>query len=97
MNRRLRQSESEDNGKAKGPWEKLTYPAGPGAQIVVCIWAHEVKTDAKLFVSYSVTVERRYNEKGEWKRAKGFRPNDLFTVAYALQKAYEVILEERNC
>jgi len=96
MNRRQRKAEPEDNGQANGPWEKLTFPAGQGAQIVACIWANDVKRDDQSFVSYAVTVERRYNENGDWKSAKGFRPNDLLTAAHALQKAYDLILEERN-
>lgn len=74
----------------------VTFPAGQGSQILACTWANDVRRGEQTFVSYSVTVERRYNDKGEWKSTSGFRPQDLLTAAYAMQKAYDMILEERN-
>ena len=78
---------------------KPSRPAGPvkafkvGA-IQCSVWENEnLSPEGQVFVSKSVTFERRYKDKnGEWKSTNSLRANDLPKAVVLLQQAYEYIL-----
>lgn len=75
---------------------KLSVPGG--GQIQAAAWENEQSKDGETFISYGVTFQRRYYDDDEkkWKSAKGFRDNDLLTLAFAAQELYRQIHESKQ-
>jgi len=79
-----------------GPVATVSVPAGQGSQVQASVWANDVRKGQQSFTAYSVTIQRRYNDDGEWKSANGFRQTDLLLVAYVAQKAYDLLIEKKS-
>lgn len=60
----------------------------------VAVWENEgMDQDGNVFVTQSVTFERRYKDKnGEWKSTNSLKANDLPKAVLLLSKAYEYLV-----
>jgi len=79
---------------AKQPWKTLSFPAGNGTQLQISVWKNEVKGEE--YVTYCVTVQRRYRQGDEWKGTNSLRPQDLLVAAHGLQQAYQLLIDEKS-
>ena len=73
------------------PMSTISLPAGNGSQIQISVWANEVEKNGQKFTTHAVTLQRRYNDNGEWKSTSSLHANDLLIAAHGLQQAYDVI------
>ena len=80
------QEQPSEQPKSNRPVHTVSLPAGKGAQIVASVFENPVQNGESSFVSYSISIQRRYNANGQWKTANGFREADLLTVAAVAQK-----------
>ena len=60
--------------------------AGP---VVATIWANEVQSDNGPNVYYTISLDRAYKDKEDWKHTNSLRTNDLPKAQLVLAKAYE--------
>ena len=73
----------------KVPVQSFAYRS-PGARVEVAVWSN----DDKL----SVTISRSYWDKNarEYKKSKGFFPEDIPVLQHALGKTYGFILDQQQ-
>ena len=71
------------------PVESFAYRS-PGARVEVAVWSNNDKL--------SVTISRSYWDKNarEYKKAKGFFPEDIPVLQHALDKAHAFILDQQQ-
>jgi len=74
---------------SKAPVKKITV-----GQISAALWENEIAVEGKVKTVLKATVSRRYRDKnGEWKSSQSFSRNELPFAIYALQKAFEAMVE----
>ena len=56
----------------------------------------EVDQEDQTYVTYSVSIEKRYRDGDTWKTAKSFKANELLQVAYLATEAYKRALQQRQ-
>ena len=78
------------------PIETLSVPAGKGTFINAAIWENEVEQDNRKYMTYSVSLEKRYRDGDSWKTAKSFQANEMLQVAYLATEAYKRVLQQRQ-
>lgn len=78
------------------PIETLSVPAGKGAFINAAIWENEVEQDNHKYLTYSVSLEKRYRDGDAWKTAKSFQAHEMLQVAYLANEAYKRALQQRQ-
>ncbi len=57
--------------------------------VQVAVWQNETK-QGKSFTT--VSIDRRYKDKEEWKSSNSFPVNDLPKAIFALQEAYKFLV-----
>ena len=63
------------------------FKAGP---ISAAIWANDAKkADGEMSTFYTITLNRVYKDKDDWKHTNSLRTNDLPRAQLVLQKAFE--------
>jgi hypothetical protein len=67
-----------------------TFRAG---RMSVALWRNEVEQDDRIFVQYSLRIQKRYRDKqtNEWKTAEYLYPTDLPHLIICAQKVFEFI------
>ncbi|MEM9585894.1 MAG: hypothetical protein AAGA03_01330 [Planctomycetota bacterium] len=78
------------------PIETITVPNGNGGTLTAAVWGNQAEQDGKSYTRYSVTLEKRYRDGDQWKSAKSFNANELLSVAYLANQAYEKALTLRS-
>lgn len=85
-------SKSNSKSEKRQPEKKFgPYPGGIG----VAIWLNSAETDSgtKQFRSFTISPRRyRDSESGKWRDAPSYRPEDVATLAFALQQAQAYLL-----
>ena len=80
--------ENQTQEKTNKP--EATFRAGV---LSATVWKNERQKDGKSFVTYSVSLDRRYQDRtGTWQSTRNFQANDLPRVALLVGKAYEHIV-----
>ncbi len=61
------------------------------------LWENQATVDGRKVEILKATVERRYKDRdGTWKSSTSFSRNEIPLVIYCLQKAFEVMVEEKS-
>jgi hypothetical protein len=88
---------------AAGDKKLPTYKVGPiatskGESVSVTVWSNDIERSGETFTVYNVTVQASYFDAsdGQWKASKGFRGSQLPTLIYALQRAFDFIMSQRE-
>lgn len=70
------------------------YKAGA---ISVALWENEITVNSKRMTVLKASAERRYTDKtGAWKSSNSFSRNEIPLVIWALQKAFDHMIEHGN-
>ncbi len=76
----------------QGPLKKIS-----AGSVSCALWENEVMMNGRKASNLKATVERRYKDSsGTWKSANSFSRNEIPLVIYCLEKAFAVMIEERN-
>ena len=70
-----------------------TFRAG---LVQASIFMNERKVDGKDVEIPSISVQKRYMDKGSWKSTSSFNLNDLPKAMLVLAKAYDYVLSRRK-
>jgi hypothetical protein len=67
------------------------------AGTVTCsLWENEILIDGESRTVVKATLERRYKDhSGDWKSSNSYSRNEVPLAIYALQKAFEAMLEKQ--
>ena len=83
-----------------GEVEKMNQPLKTfrAGQVSCAVWENEIMAkDGRKVQMLKATVERRYKDRnGKWKSGNSFSRNEIPLVKYCLDKAFEVMLEEKS-
>jgi hypothetical protein len=71
------------------PVKKITV-----GQVSAALWENEINVNGQVRTVLKASVQRRYKDKdGQWKSSQSFSRNELPFAIYALQKAFEFMVE----
>lgn len=74
---------------SKAPVKKITV-----GQVSAALWENEINVNGQTKTVLKASVQRRYKDKdGQWKSSTSFSRNEIPFAIYALQKAFEFIVE----
>ncbi len=63
-------------------------------QVACALWENEVTANGKQQTILKASVSRRYKDRyGSWKTSQSFSRNEIPLAIYALQKAFEAMLD----
>ena len=66
-------------------------------QVNCALWENEITVNGRIVSKMNATLERRYKDKNDkWQSSNRFGRNDIPLAIYCLEKAFEMILEERS-
>ena len=62
--------------------------------IAAALWQNEITVSGKQQTVLKASVSRRYKDRnGNWKTSQSFARNEIPLAIYALQKAFEAMIE----
>ena len=60
------------------------------------LWENEITIEGQSRIVLKATLERRYRDPhGDWKSSNSYSRNEIPLAIYALQKAFEAMLEKQ--
>ena len=66
-------------------------------QVNCALWENEITVNGRIVSKMNATLERRYKDKNDkWQSSNSFGRNDIPLAIYCLEKAFEMMLEERS-
>lgn len=84
------------NGQRGNPPVQSWKVGAPGGGFIeVAVWAKEVGQGDNQFTAYSTSVNRSYNDNGEWKNTTSLRHEHIPIAVLLMQKAYEWVIMEK--
>lgn len=73
-----------------------SYPCGGGSTVEAAVWANETEIEGRQVTTYAVSFDRNYREGDSWKKTKAMRTQDVPVLIFALGKAYDWILGQKD-